>query len=103
MFFFLSLKNFILSKLFQPIFYQLGDLISSRSKGNKIFMLTAGSHKMIRIFVEIIVSSQEFFFRLFGFFFSGLIGFGRYYDGLMASYCIFRRAKKSMCVCVSVF
>ena len=68
MFFFLSLKNFILSKLFQPIFYQLGDLISSRSKGNKIFMLTAGSHKMLRIFVEIIVSSQEFFFSAFWFF-----------------------------------
>ena len=101
MFSFLSLKKFILPKLFWPNFYPLSDLVSVRFKENKVFKLTSGSHKKLKIELLGQVFHDDYLFSAFIYFFFsfsfGLIGFGLYYIGMMA---ILRLSicEKSLCV-----
>ena len=41
--------------MISAVLYWLNDLISIRFKENTVFMLTSGSHKMLKILIEILV------------------------------------------------
>ena len=83
------------------ILYRLSGLISSGFRRNLVFIFNSGSHKMLKILIEIrtqVFHDNNFFLGFFVFYFFGLISFRLYYIGLMTAYCAFRWTKKVVCV-----
>ena len=66
-------------------------------------MLTSGSHKMLKILIEIRVQvfhDNNFLLAVLFFLFFGFMSFGLYYIGLMVAYCPFRWLKIFLCACL---
>ena len=93
-FLFVSLKNFIRPKLLRPIFNQPNDLVLGPFRGNIIFTFTSDFLSWLH-FLALGLLKFHLFFNIFG-----LIGFGLFYTGLVASPCLVSCAKKFMCLCV---
>ena len=90
-----------------PIFHRLSGLFSSGFKRNIVFMLTSGSHKMLKIFIDIIDSSSfldnKFFLALLFFsFFSRLDKFRPILYRFNGRILRLLKGRKSFCICVCV-
>ena len=91
-----SFKNFFSAQMISAFFDQLSDVILSRFNGNIIFMLAFGPYKFLNRIIVQVFHNNIFFRPLCFFFVFSWIGFGLDHVGLLASYCVFRRAEKCL-------